>query len=96
MADAQYVKFLRGTPKAYENLPVKNKDTLYFIKNFVKGSTTEVESYSLYLGDKPALGSQSEVGQLTDFDLSNLQVNDLLIYDADSGKWKNKDFNSFV
>jgi hypothetical protein len=28
---AHYVKFMRGTPSAYDALKVKNDDTLYFI-----------------------------------------------------------------
>ena len=31
MANANYVKFLRGTPSAYAALETKDNDTLYFI-----------------------------------------------------------------
>ena len=40
-----YVKFLRGTPSAYNNLAQKEKDTLYFVLN------PEDTVGRLYLGD---------------------------------------------
>lgn len=41
-----YVKFLKGTPSAYNNLSVKDQDTLYFVSE--EGATVG----ALYLGNK--------------------------------------------
>lgn len=41
-----YVKFLKGTPSAYNNLSVKDPDTLYFV------SEVGAKTGALYLGDK--------------------------------------------
>jgi hypothetical protein len=78
---ARYVKFLRGTPKAYENLAVKDSDTLYFI--------TEAESADgiLYLGSKRIGGtgdlSVASIDELRDVLISkNLSDNSFLVYDA--------------
>ena len=62
---ANYVKFLRGTPTAYNNLAVKDVDTLYFISE--KNSTTG----KLYLGSVLIAGSLNE-SNLVDY-LSELQ-----------------------
>ena len=62
---ANYVKFLRGTPTAYNNLTVKDSDTLYFVSE--KDSTTG----KLYLGNVLIAGSLNE-SNLVDY-LSELQ-----------------------
>ena len=41
-----FVKFVRGTPTAYNNLKQKNPDTLYFI------AENGAQSGKLYLGNK--------------------------------------------
>ena len=41
-----YVKFVRGTPAAYNRLESKHSDTLYFI------AETDAKVGSLYLGEK--------------------------------------------
>lgn len=76
-----YVRFIRGTPKAWANLKVKDEDCLYFIAN--KDSSTG----QLYLGSKLISGSgdsetitdiisgYSELKNLNDVSLS-LQVSD--------------------
>ena len=59
-----YVKFLRGTPAAWEGLLEKNSDTLYFIceTNATKGK--------LYLGEKlisdGTVNSITSIGDLSD------------------------------
>lgn len=45
-----YVKFLRGTPAAYEALTIKDKDTLYFIVG-KDDNNNWLEVGKLYLGD---------------------------------------------
>jgi hypothetical protein len=66
MADvANYVKFLRGTPTAYNNLATKDSDTLYFIAE--KDATVG----KLYLGSVCIAGSLNEEG-LVDY-LSELK-----------------------
>lgn len=89
---SQYVKFLRGSIDAYKNLSIKDNDTLYFIKNVNDNSA--IQSYSIYLGDKPISGGSLE--NLIDLNLSNLKLNDLLLYDSENKQWVNKDFDSFV
>ena len=44
---ANYVKFQRGSEQAYNNLAVKNQDTLYFVYNGSDSTTAK-----LYLGNK--------------------------------------------
>jgi hypothetical protein len=51
---ANYVKFLRGTPTAYNNLAVKDIDTLYFI------SEEDAITGQLYLGSVLIAGSLNE------------------------------------
>jgi len=53
---ANYVKFLRGTPTAYNNLSHKDPDTLYFIHD------PSSSIGKLYLGDKLIAGSISDTG----------------------------------
>ena len=90
MALENYVKFLRGTPKAYEALTSKDKDTLYFI------SEKNSEYGSLYLGSKLIAGSgQPETmtfDSLKDITLSELGIEDgsLLVYDAEHEVWVDK------
>jgi hypothetical protein len=76
MADMlnKYVKFLRGTPSAYEALASKDKDTLYFI------SGVDQKVGKLYLGDILVAGNVTpdgesiidSLGELTDVNLKGL------------------------
>lgn len=85
-----YVKFLRGTPTAYQGLETKDHNTLYFI------SEEEANTGSLYLGDKLISGSLD----LTKFsikDLKDVNINgetlvdgQILVYDFASKQWVNK------
>ena len=87
MALENYVKFLRGTPAAYENLLVKDNDTLYFI------SESNSSTGKLYLGNKLIAGgevtSATSLAELTDVLLSeNIDGGSLLIYEGN--QWVNK------
>nr|DAU63183.1 MAG TPA: hypothetical protein [Caudoviricetes sp.] len=90
---SNYVKFLRGTPAAYAKLPVKDKDTLYFI------SEKDSEKGILYLGSKIIAGGGAGSGgaavtslkDLTDVLLGEgIAANSFLVYDETDQKWKNK------
>ena len=85
MADlANYVKFLRGTPSAYEALTVKDKDTLYFIAG------TNQKVGKLYLGDVLVAGNVTDdgtsvldsLGELTDVNLQGLVSGQVLGYNG--------------
>lgn len=87
---AQYVKFLRGSQTAFNNLSLKDNDTLYFIEQTQNDNTV---AYNLYLGNKLITNSLQD---LRDLSLKGLAANDLLIYDNNNKVWKNIDFNSFI
>lgn len=81
-----YVKFLRGTPAAWEAQINPNPDTLYFIaeQNATKGK--------LYLGSKLISdGSINNINSLSDLsDIlieNNIPANSLLMYNNASHKW---------
>jgi hypothetical protein len=84
MADilANYVKFLRGTPTAYNNLTTKDTDTIYFVAE--KDATTG----KLYLGNVCIAGSLNEEGlvdylsELQDVDTAGAVQNSLLGFDG--------------
>lgn len=96
MADvlANYVKFLRGTPTAYNNLAQKDSDTLYFVaeKDAVVGK--------LYLGEILISGSTNESGvvdylsELKDVDTTGAVQNSVLGFDVASQTWKVMDISS--
>jgi hypothetical protein len=79
---AKYVKFMRGTPTAYDNLRIKEADTLYFI------SETDAIAGKLYIGDKLVNSNltmqdlQFYLSKLEDVDVSNVEHGDLLGYNA--------------
>lgn len=79
-----YVKFIRGTPTAFEKLSQKNSDTLYFI--------SEIDSKvgSLYLGEKLISQSISSIQDLENISFENLQDKDLLSYNSNTNTWINK------
>lgn len=87
MALENYVKFLRGTPAAYESLLVKDNDTLYFI------SEPNASTGTLYLGSKLIAGgevtSATSLAELTDVLLSeDIDGGSLLVYEGN--QWVNK------
>ena len=93
-----YVKFLRGTPEAFEKLAAKDSNTLYFI------SEKDATVGSLYLGSKLISASSSSItGEISIADLKDVLIdNDLLgdgsilAYDYESKKWVNKTVDEIV
>lgn len=65
-----FVKFVRGTPTAYNNLQQKNPDTLYFI------TENNASSGKLYLGNKLIGGSITGATSL----LNQLMSSQIIIY----------------
>lgn len=88
-----YVKFIKGTPSAYQNLASKNNETLYFIVDPESPSKGK-----LYLGTTLISGgSDLELGDsLTLSDVQDILISEdlehesLLVYDAAQEKWVNK------
>lgn len=82
-----YVKFLRGTPAAWDSIDSKNADTLYFIAE--NGASTG----KLYLGEKLiADGDTAEINTLAE--LSDVVISAgvpngaVLAYDSTNKVWK--------
>lgn len=79
-----YVKFLRGTPTAYQALTKKDADTLYFI--VAKDATVG----KLYLGDilvaggVPSDGTEivDSLGELVDVNLAGLKTGQVLSFNG--------------
>lgn len=98
MASADYVKFLRGTPSAYQALDVKDKDTLYFI------AARDSLVGKLYLGDILVAGNVSAdgtsiidtLGELTDVNLQGLENGKVLGYNSSLEQWVPMDLPSAV
>lgn len=86
-----YVKFLRGTKTAFDKIITKDNDTLYFIYD-----SEDQTKGSLYLGDKLFGGGNGSATAVTDInDLANVLINNvqdkqILTYDALTKKWVNK------
>ena len=80
----EYVKFIRGTPTAFEKLKPKSADTLYFISE--AGSSTG----KLYLGSKLISGGEASISELGQIIVNDVKGNDVLVYDAEKGAWVNK------
>lgn len=84
-----YVKFVRGTPAAFANLPVEQRarDTIYFIA----GPTDATGE--LWLGNTLIAKGATEgtvatfLKDLQDVDLVGAQDGYVLAYDADKAKW---------
>ena len=79
-----YVKFIRGTPTAFAKLSQRDNDTLYFI------SEVNSKKGSLYLGEKLISESITNLEDLSNILLENVQDKNLLSYDANGEKWVNK------
>lgn len=87
---SNYVKFVRGTPTAFNNLATKNPDTLYFV------SEANADSGQLYLGSKLISGSTS-IESIGDIIIdNNLADKDILVYDDTQQAWVNSDINSVI
>lgn len=81
-----YVRFLRGTPTAFNNVATKDPDTLYFI------SETNATTGDLYLGSKLISGkgviSTVSIGDLADVITGVAPENgSILVFDENQGKW---------
>ena len=95
---ANYVKFMRGTPAAYQSLlnsaEKPNSDTLYFISE--KDSNDAI----LYLGSKLIAGGNSDISlslnDIANIRIEELQDKDLLVYDSSSNKWVNSTFEEAI
>lgn len=86
-----YVKFLRGTKTAFDKIITKDNDTLYFIYD-----SEDQTKGSLYLGDTLIGGGNGSATAVTDINdlanvlISNVQDKQILAYDASTKKWVNK------
>lgn len=86
-----YVKFLRGTKTAFDKIITKDNDTLYFIYD-----SEDQTKGSLYLGNKLIGGGNGSATAVTDINdlanvlISNVQDKQILVYDASTKKWVNK------
>lgn len=84
---ANYVKFMRGTSMAFDNLQVKESDTLYFI------SETDALTGKLYIGNKLVNSNMTPgdlkvyLSSLEDVDTTGAKQNNLLGYDTEKQKW---------
>lgn len=94
---ANYVKFMRGTITAFNLIPDKNDDTLYFI---YEDETSD--SGKLYLGEKLISGNatNSDVSQylkdLLDVDTAKAADGNILTYDIAQQKWVAADVDSII
>ena len=82
-----YVKFLRGTPAAWQSIDVKDSDTLYFI------AEDGADKGKLYLGSKLIADGNSAtfLKDLEDIMVAEgIPTNSLLVYDGLQEKWVNK------
>lgn len=93
---ARYVKFMRGSPQAYNELKHKDEDTLYFI--YEKDEDDAV----LYLGNKLIAGGDADFG-VTSIDAlrdvlltENIADDSLLVYDIGLGQWTNKSLSEAI
>ena len=86
---ANYVKFQRGSEQAYNNLAVKNQDTLYFVYNGSDSTTAK-----LYLGNQLLSGIGEGTGVTSLSALEDVLITgtppagSFLVYT--DGKWVNK------
>ena len=90
---ANYVKFQRGSEQAYNNLAVKNQDTLYFVYNGSDSTTAK-----LYLGNKLLSGIGEGTGVTSLSALEDVLITgtppagSFLVYT--DGKWVNKSISA--
>ena len=87
---ANYVRFSRGSPEAYKNLIKKNKDTLYFVYS------SDSDKGSLYLGDRLISGNVSNITDLEDLIITELQDKQILQYDIAQSAWVNKSIREAI
>lgn len=102
MALSNYVKFMRGSKIAYDNLQNKNQDTLYFVTTYSNGTSGDIQKTELYWGDRllsdgcngETASTIQKLSELNDvsIDTANLTDGMYLAYDEDSQKWVAQDF----
>lgn len=90
--NVNYVKFIRGSSDAFNNLAVKDSNTLYFI--------TEGDILKLYLGSVLIGSSSIEVSEPSSLeDLSNVSISDILsqhdILRYDGENWVNTSLKDY-
>lgn len=91
-----YVKFVRGTPTAFANLPVeqRSRDTLYFIAG-ATDATGELWLGNTLIAKGATEGTVSTfLKDLQDVDLTGAQNGYVLGYDANSSKWVPMDLSA--
>ena len=86
---ANYVRFYRGSPEAYANV-IKNNDTLYFVYD------SDSDKGSLYLGDHLISGNVSNITDLEDLIITELQDKQILQYDIAQSAWINKSIREAI
>ena len=86
---ANYVRFYRGSPEAYANA-IKNNDTLYFVYS------SDSDKGSLYLGDRLISGNVSNITDLEDLIITELQDKQILQYDVAQSAWVNKSIREAI
>ena len=84
-----YVRFYRGSPEAYANV-IKNDDTLYFVYS------SDSDKGSLYLGDRLISGNVSNITDLEDLIITELQDKQILQYDIAKSAWVNKSIREAI
>ena len=93
---ANYVKFLRGTPQAYNNLHFKQEDTLYFV------AEKDALTGKLYIGDIMVAGEMTETDlqiylkNLNDVDVSKAKHHNVLTYNAEQQMWVPMNVNNII
>lgn len=80
--NVNYVKFVRGLESSYNNLEVKQPDTLYFVYENADSVTG-----SLYLGSRLISSSIGSLSQLQDIVTTNVTDGDVLVYNQEQNKW---------
>lgn len=86
---ANYVRFYRGSPEAYAK-ELKNNDTLYFVYS------SDSNKGSLYLGDRLISGNVSNITDLEDLIITELQDKQILQYDIAQSAWINKSIRDAI
>lgn len=86
---ANYVRFYRGSPEAYASA-IKNNDTLYFVYN------SDSDKGTLYLGDRLISGNISNITDLEDLIITELQDKQILQYDESQSAWVNKSIRDAI
>lgn len=95
MAD-NYVKFMRGTTSAYNNLQEKDVNTLYFL------SDSDDKEGALYLGTKLIAGPDDCSGIHSLKDLSDVLISQdinydaILMYDHAAQKWQDYSIDALI